>query len=69
MPKYFRIEFYKKKAFSRIMITAWKRWLSWFINIALYKGKKKNLTRNNLIDYFVKERCELTNKVIDKALE
>lgn len=32
------------------------------------KGKKKNLTRNILIDYFGKERCELTNKVIDNSL-
>src|SRR4030043_1888151 len=33
------------------------------------KGKKKHLTRNILIDYFGKERCELTNKVIDNVLE
>jgi serine/threonine-protein kinase HipA len=33
------------------------------------KGKKKNLTCNNLIDYFGKERCELTNKFIDKVLD
>jgi serine/threonine-protein kinase HipA len=33
------------------------------------KGKKKHLTRNVLIDYFGKEKCELTNKVIDKILE
>ena len=32
------------------------------------KGEKKNLTRNILIDYFGKERCELTNKVIDNSL-
>jgi serine/threonine-protein kinase HipA len=32
------------------------------------KGKKKNLTRDILIDYFGKERCELTNKVIDNSL-
>jgi serine/threonine-protein kinase HipA len=33
------------------------------------KGKKKHLTRNILIDYFGKERCELTNKVVDNVLE
>lgn len=33
------------------------------------KGKKNHLTRNLLIEYFGKERCELTNKVIDNALE
>ena len=33
------------------------------------KGKKRHLTRNILIDYFGQERCELTNKVIDKTLE
>jgi serine/threonine-protein kinase HipA len=33
------------------------------------KGKKKHLTRNNLVDYFGKERCELTTKSIDKILE
>jgi serine/threonine-protein kinase HipA len=33
------------------------------------KGKKKHLTRNILIDYFGKERCELTNKVMDNVLE
>ena len=33
------------------------------------KGKKKHLTRFILIDYFGKERCELTAKSIDKILE
>ena len=33
------------------------------------KGKKKHLTRNILIDYFGRERCELTSKSIDKVLE
>jgi len=33
------------------------------------KGKKKNLTRNVLINYFGNERCGLTDKVIDKTLE
>lgn len=33
------------------------------------KGKKKNLTKNILIDYFGKEKCELTGIVIDKVLE
>ena len=33
------------------------------------KGKKKNLTRSNLINYFGKERCKLTDKIIDKVLE
>ncbi len=33
------------------------------------KGKKKKLTRNLLINYFGKERCELTDKSIDKVLE
>jgi serine/threonine-protein kinase HipA len=33
------------------------------------KGKKNNLTRNNLVYYFGIERCELTNKSIDKVLE
>ena len=33
------------------------------------KGKKKKLTQNILINYFGKERCELTDKVIDKVLE
>lgn len=32
------------------------------------KGKRKKLTRNQLIDYFGKERCELTDKSIDKVL-
>jgi len=32
-------------------------------------GKKKNLTRNMLIDYFGKEKCDLTEKVIDKVLD
>lgn len=33
------------------------------------KGKKKNLTYNILIDYFGKEKCELTEKSIDKVLK
>ncbi len=33
------------------------------------KGKKKKLTRNILINYFGKERCDLTEKVIDRVLE
>jgi serine/threonine-protein kinase HipA len=33
------------------------------------KGKKKQLTRNILVDYFGKERCELTSKSIDNILE
>ena len=33
------------------------------------KGKKNNLTRNDLINYFGIERCELTNKSIDNVLE
>lgn len=33
------------------------------------KGKKKHLTRNILVDYFGKERCELNLKSIDKVLE
>jgi len=33
------------------------------------KAKKKNLSRNIIIDYFGKERCELTTKSIDKVLE
>jgi serine/threonine-protein kinase HipA len=33
------------------------------------RGKKKKLTKNLLIDYFGKERCELTDKTIDKVLE
>jgi len=31
-------------------------------------GKKKNLTRNLLINYFGKERCGLTDKIIEKTL-
>lgn len=33
------------------------------------KGMKKHLTRKILVDYFGKERCELTSKSIDKILE
>jgi len=33
------------------------------------KGKKKNLNRNILVNYFGKERCGLTEKSIDKVLE
>lgn len=33
------------------------------------KGKKKKLNRDQLIDYFGKEKCELTDKSIDKVLE
>ena len=33
------------------------------------KGKKNKLTRNQLINYFGKEICELTDKSIDKVLE
>jgi len=33
------------------------------------KGKKNNLTRNDLVYYFGLERCELTNKSVDKVLE
>jgi len=33
------------------------------------KGKKKNLTYNILVDYFGKEKCELTEKSIDRALK
>jgi serine/threonine-protein kinase HipA len=33
------------------------------------KGKKKHLTRSLLVDYFGKERCELTSKSTDKVLE
>lgn len=33
------------------------------------RGKKKNLTRSILINYFAKERCKLTEKVIEKVLE
>ena len=32
------------------------------------KGKKKKLTRDILVDYFGKERCELTSRSIDKIL-
>ena len=32
------------------------------------KGKKKDLTRNILINYFGKERCCLTDKIIEKTL-
>ena len=33
------------------------------------KGKTKKLTRNQLINYFGKEICELTDRSIDKVLE
>ncbi len=33
------------------------------------RGKKRNLTRGMLVDYFGKEICELTIKSIDKVLE
>ncbi len=33
------------------------------------RGKKKNLTRNILVNYFGMERCELTTKSVDKVLE
>lgn len=33
------------------------------------KGKKSKLTRNQLINYFGKERCDLTDKSINKVLE
>ena len=33
------------------------------------RGKKKNLTRAMLIIYFGKEKCDLTEKVIDKVLK
>lgn len=33
------------------------------------KGSKKKLTRNQLINYFGKERCELTDKSIERVLE
>ena len=33
------------------------------------KGKKKNLTRNMLINYFGQDKCDLTDKVIDKVLD
>jgi serine/threonine-protein kinase HipA len=32
-------------------------------------GKKKHLTRNILVNYFGIERCELTEKSIEKVLE
>ncbi|MCX6257751.1 MAG: HipA domain-containing protein [Bacteroidia bacterium] len=32
-------------------------------------GKKKNLTRENLVDYFGRERCGLTDKVISDILQ
>lgn len=33
------------------------------------KGKKSNLTRDVLVNYFGKERCNLTDPVIERALE
>ena len=33
------------------------------------RGNKKNLTRNLFIKYFGKERCDLTDKTIEKVLE
>jgi serine/threonine-protein kinase HipA len=33
------------------------------------KGKKKHLTRNILVDYFGREKCELTSRSIDNVLE
>jgi serine/threonine-protein kinase HipA len=33
------------------------------------KGKKKNLTRNDLVNYFGRERCDLTAKSMEKVLE
>lgn len=33
------------------------------------RGLKKNLTRNMLVNYFGKERCELPAKSVDKVLE
>ena len=33
------------------------------------RGNKKNLTQNMLIKYFGKEKCEITDKVIDRVLE
>ena len=33
------------------------------------KGKKGNLNRNILVDYFGKERCGLTDKVVERALD
>lgn len=35
----------------------------------LLKGKKKHLTYNMLVKYYGIERCELTNKSVDKVLE
>jgi serine/threonine-protein kinase HipA len=32
------------------------------------KGKKSNLTRKILVDYFGKERCGLTDKVFEKIM-
>jgi len=32
-------------------------------------GKKKHLTRSNLVDYFGVERCKLTPKSIDNVME
>ncbi|MCK9398661.1 MAG: HipA domain-containing protein [Bacteroidales bacterium] len=32
-------------------------------------GKKRNLTRKDLVDYFGKERCGLTGKVIESSLQ
>ena len=34
-----------------------------------FKGKKSNLNANVLLNYFGKERCSLTNKVIEKNLD
>ena len=33
------------------------------------KGKKSNLTRGILVNYFGKERCNLTDKIIERVLE
>jgi len=33
------------------------------------KGKKRNLNRNILVNYFGKERCNLTDKIIERILE
>ena len=33
------------------------------------KGKKSNLNRNILIDYFGRERCNLTDKIIERFLK
>jgi len=33
------------------------------------KGKKSNLNRDTLVNYFGKERCNLNNKIIEKTLE